>query len=154
MSASPVSWLGYPARVRAATAILVLISLFTLGRLMERALIFNGFERPYARWGVERFRTLRAELPHVRSVGYVTDTGPLRKSELRMDNPDAKDVLREYFVVRYVLAPTIVTYGATEDYVVGNLSASSAAAALGRILDLDIVRDYGNGAVLFRRHTP
>lgn len=53
--------------------------------------------------------------------------------------------------VRYALAPRLLVPGAGHEWVLGNYSRPADFAAAGRALGLELVRDFGNGAVLYRR---
>jgi hypothetical protein len=60
-----------------------------------------------------------------------------------------------YFGVMYALAPRLVTRSADrEEWVVGNFSRPQDYAAAGAAHHLDVVKDFGNGIVVFRRRRP
>ena len=132
------------------TVLVVVTALYTMGRLLQDQISQGGFGPVFVY--DERFRELKAQLPTVRTVGYVSDWGPLGMGNPRMDNPQAKQDLKHYFQARYALAPTLVLHGITPEYVVGDFSAPPSLSDVERSLGLHVVHDFGNGVVLFRGH--
>jgi hypothetical protein len=84
-----------------------------------------------------RFEALRRELAGVERIGYVSD-------------PNATGDLagERYFLAQLALAPVLVDLDTSRRLVVGNFTpGSSPSIPAGLVL----VRDFGDGVVLFRR---
>ena len=91
----------------------------------------------------ERLRDAMAYLPEGAQVGYLSDL-----------SFDATGGTAAHFGVMNALAPRLVTRSAdNHEWVVGNFSHPLDYAAAGREHHLQMVRDFGNGIVLFRRRT-
>jgi hypothetical protein len=93
-----------------------------------------------------QFAALRAILPPKGIIGYASDARP-------------EDMGREYFLIQYALAPLVVVNsdsGVSPEYVVGvfddTLSDKTTSGAGGGAIEksLVLVRDFGNGVMLFR----
>lgn len=78
----------------------------------------------------ERFAALKAALPPQGIVGYVGDS----------ESP------ADYYLTQYALAPLIVDHSSSHPLVIGNFSKSPAAGWKG---NLQLVKDFGNGVILF-----
>ena len=88
----------------------------------------------------ERLREAGRYLPDKAIMGYLSDL-PL----------DATAGQAAYFGVMNALAPRLVTRSAdSQEWVVGNFSHPLDYAATGREHHLEVVKDFGNGIVLFR----
>ena len=88
----------------------------------------------------ERLREAIPYLPERAQVGYLSDLS------FEVTGGSAA-----YFGVMNALAPRLVTRSADRhEWVVGNFSHPLDYAAVGRQHHLEIVRDFGNGIVLFR----
>ena len=80
-------------------------------------------------------------LPENTVVGYLSDLPS-----------DATSGQAAYFGVMYALAPRLVTQSAdSAEWVAGNFSHPLDYAAAGAAHHLALVKDFGNGIVLFRR---
>ena len=89
----------------------------------------------------ERLREAGAMLPANAVVGYLSDV-----------SFEVAQGSSAYFGVMYALAPRLVTRSAdAQELVVGNFSRPLDYAAAGSAHHLELVRDFGNGIVLFRR---
>jgi hypothetical protein len=89
----------------------------------------------------ERVREAIAYLPDHAPVGYLSDLS------LEATNGSAA-----YFGVMYALAPRLLTRSAdTQEWVIGNFSHPLDYAAAGTPHHLELVKDFGNGIVLFCR---
>lgn len=89
----------------------------------------------------ERLREAVRYLPDNAVIGYLSDL-PF----------DAVPGQAAHFGVMYALAPRLVTRSADgQEWVVGNFSHPLDYAAAGRAHHLELVKDFGNGIVLFRR---
>jgi hypothetical protein len=126
----------YPASVTFAVAGAALLCLWGVG-------VSPGYERlywsdvgdPYFVVGQgTRLAGLRALVPENAVVGYLSDPGDPR-----------------ILMSAYALAPRLIRLGAEPDWVVGDFARRTDFAALGRQYGLRVVRDFGNGVVLYRR---
>lgn len=79
-----------------------------------------------------RFAALKAELPKRGVVGYVGGTGD--------------SSVADYYLAQYALAPLVVDESPNHTLVVGNFPASQAKATF---FDLQLVREFGDGVILF-----
>ena len=86
----------------------------------------------------QRFEPLREALPKRGIIGYMSDAPNEYERELRRS------------LAQYSLAPLIVQAGTTQPLIVGEFT-DPAAVARGRELQLTVVRDFGNGLILFAR---
>jgi hypothetical protein len=82
-----------------------------------------------------RFAVLSPMLDRQRVVGYVSD------------RPDAA---REFFLTQYALAPIIVANHARVGLVIGNFFDPATGPAVAAAHRLTLVRDFGDGLVLYR----
>jgi hypothetical protein len=90
-----------------------------------------------------RFQELISALPAEGIVGYVSDV-PASKT--------LASVL--YSSARYTVAPRLVTdqsVNPAPEWVIGNFSMPLDVVQFGKDRGLTLVRDFGNGAVLYRR---
>ena len=91
-----------------------------------------AFQIPYR--SDQRFAALKAVLPTGGTVGYIGETGA------------PVDVLGNYYLTQYALAPLIVEDSLNHSLVVGNFPSSRTAQLPD---DLKLIRDFGNGVFLF-----
>lgn len=97
-----------------------------------------------------RFAALRAELPVRGVVGYLGHpevTGPTPRDS----NATALLHFRRYLLAQYALAPALLIESTEPEFVVGNFDPGTAPSAPD---GLHLVRDFGDGVVLFRRSAP
>jgi hypothetical protein len=88
----------------------------------------------------DRLREAVRYLPEKAQVGYLSDV-----------SFEVATGSAAYFGVMYALAPRLVTRSAdSHEWVVGNFSHPLDYAAAGRQHHLELVKDFGNGIVLFR----
>ena len=87
-----------------------------------------------------RYEGLRAALPPDAVIGYISDLRP----------EDARSTLL-FLGAQYALAPRIVVDDDRHEWVLGNFSVPADFAALGANRGLRLVRDFGNGVILYRR---
>ena len=85
-----------------------------------------------------RFDELKKWLPEHGVVGYVSD------------ETDAIKETESYYLTQYALAPLVVVRGADRPLVVGNFGHGGQVAP---VANLKIVKDFGNGVVLFETAT-
>lgn len=88
----------------------------------------------------ERFRGVIEALPPAAVVGYLTDLEPADRS--------APIIFR---TAQYTLAPRLLQPGPGQEWVIGNFSKAGDFRAFGAGKGLQLVQDYGNGVVLYRR---
>jgi len=102
----------------------------------------RAFQDPYMiNAQPERLREAARLLPEKAITGYLSD----------LSFADAPGQAA-YFGVAYALAPRLVVRSAdTPQWVIGNFSHPADFAAAGAAHHLDLVRDLGNGVVIFRR---
>jgi hypothetical protein len=86
----------------------------------------------------QRFELLRDALPKRGMVGYISDAATEDDHETRRK------------LAQFALAPLIVVSGVDQSLVVGEFT-DPAAIAKGRDLNLTVLRDLGDGLVLFAR---
>lgn len=97
-----------------------------------------------------RFAPLRPLLPAHGLVGYLSNPEPIGATP-RDSNAAALHQFRHYLLAQYALAPALLVKGTEPEFVVGNFDPGTTAAAPAGLL---IVRDFGDGLVLFRRAAP
>lgn len=88
----------------------------------------------------ERFRGVIGTLPPSVVAGYITDLQPTDRS--------AQIIFR---TAQYALAPRLLRPGSAQEWVIGNFSKGGDFRAIGAGKGLQLVQDYGNGVVLYRR---
>jgi len=93
-----------------------------------------------------RFEGLKKILPTHGVVGYLSHR---QAQDIRFDAGTA-----EFYLTQYALAPLIVIHSPERDLVIGNFGASRVDPAIFKDRDLTLIRDFGNGVMLFRHKTP
>jgi len=83
----------------------------------------------------QRFSALKAALPERGVVGFIGEPGT--------------PALADYYLTQYALAPLVIDHSSSHALVVGNFPASPALNA--RLDDLHLVKDFGDGVLLFAR---
>jgi len=110
-------------------------------------------------WNFTKITTSRVE----RAVDPVT-AFEARFSPLKMDNPihgpvgylgdrkpkDLQSVMA-FMLTQYTLAPVVVEQGAAHEFVIGNFFSAPPTSDQLLELKLEMVRDFQNGVVLYRR---
>ncbi|HKI26855.1 MAG TPA: hypothetical protein VKA07_11060 [Candidatus Sulfotelmatobacter sp.] len=119
--------------------IFVLCCLLSSARMvLDTPLPRQGKADEIARLSDRRFAALRAELPQRGVVGYVGESGSL--------------AVADYYLAQYALTPLVVEHSANHRMVVGNFP-SAAGEVPGQDLqlaqELQLVKDFGNGVLLF-----
>lgn len=97
-----------------------------------------------------RFAPVRGALSAAGRIGYVGDPPP----DSRLPNGSSAALLhfRRYLLAEYALAPVIlIDHDTTSDLVLGNFDPGDARAAPA---GFRVVRDFGDGLVLYRRVAP
>ena len=82
-----------------------------------------------------RFSALKAALPERGVVGYIGEPGT--------------PALADYYLTQYALAPLVIDHSSNHALVVGNFPAAPALNA--PLDDLRLVKDFGDGVLLFAR---
>jgi hypothetical protein len=80
----------------------------------------------------QRFAALKTALPAHGVIGYIGESGAAG--------------LADYYLAQYALAPRILERSTDHALVVGNFAAAPAALPLSQ---LQLVKDFGNGVLLF-----
>jgi hypothetical protein len=94
-----------------------------------------------------RFRLLRSALPARGVVGYLGHPEPTGATP-RDSNAAALLHFRRYLLAQYSLAPVLLIESTDHELVVGNFDPGNSPPAPP---GFRLVRDFGNGVVLFRR---
>jgi hypothetical protein len=97
-----------------------------------------------------RFAELRAMLPARGVVGYVGHPEPTGPTP-REANAAALLHFRRYLLAQYALAPVVLSESTEPELVIGNFEPGAVLPARP---GLRVLRDFGNGLVLFRRAGP
>ncbi len=94
----------------------------------------------------KRFEGLKKILPAHGVVGYLSDR---QAQDIRFD-----DRTMEFYLTQYALAPLVVMHSPERDLVIGNFGASRVDPETFKDRDLTLIRNFGNGVMLFRHKTP
>ena len=97
-----------------------------------------------------RFQELRSVLPARGVVGYLGHPEPTGATPREADAA-ALLHFRRYLLAQYALAPVLLIESSGPELVVGNFDPAALPPAPA---GLRVVRDFGNGLVLFRRSGP
>jgi hypothetical protein len=97
-----------------------------------------------------RFQELRSVLPARGVVGYLGDPEPTQATP---DQANAAALLhfRRYLLAQYTLAPLLLIESSEPELVIGNFEPGALPPAPP---GLQVVRNYGDGVVLFRPSGP
>lgn len=134
---------GFAVRTRVSLIVIVVFGLLSGGHFLLRALYdYAKLERPGAieRY-LGRFTSIKTALPPRGVVGYVAE-------DRGKESIHGGDYYRKFHLAQYALAPLIVVDNTAPVLVIGNFAEGSTPP---RIPGLSLVRDYGNGVMLFRR---
>lgn len=141
------SWAGI--RLRVALLLILLYAAMSIARWLSRTA-----EAAYGRGPDEisayerRFQELRTVLPRGGTVGY------LGHPDLRTALPGqglARLHFRRFLLTQYALAPVLLIQSTDPEFVVGNFDSRAVPPAP---RGLRLIRDFGDGVVLFRRSGP
>ena len=88
----------------------------------------------------KRFSDLKAYVPNHSVVGYISDYD--EKSE---------KYGQAFNMTQYVLAPVILVRGIKHKFIIGNFQGAQPNIKAYESQNIALVRDFGNGAVLFKR---
>jgi hypothetical protein len=129
-----------PFRYRVVTYALIflLCCLFSSGREVWEARRSGKESAANPALGADRrFAAIKALLPERGVVGYIGETGAM--------------AMGDYYAAQYALAPLVVEHSANHPLVVGNFS--SVAGISDESQGLQLVRDFGEGVLLFTNPT-
>jgi hypothetical protein len=73
-------------------------------------------------------------------VGYITDAQPGSEADASL-----------FLSAQYLMAPVLLVKGTNSGFVIGNFGKPAEFAAIGRSHGLRLVRDFGDGLVLYQR---
>jgi hypothetical protein len=140
------SWAG--TRIRIALLLVLLYLGASTARWLQR-----GAEWPATSSQDEisayeqRFQQLRSVLPTGRLVGYLGHPDPTGPTP-REAKAAALLHFRRYLLAQYALAPVVLIESTEPEFVVGNFDPEAQTPAPA---GLRVMRDFGDGVVLFRR---
>jgi hypothetical protein len=89
---------------------------------------------------VQRLAGVIAAVARDAVVGYLTNLAP-----------GSVGASASFNAARYALAPRLLVQSTSQDWVLGDFSSPQDYAAIGAQHGLQVVQDFGNGAVLYRR---
>jgi len=91
-----------------------------------------------------RLKAVRHSLPEKGVVGYITDKEP---KEVFSDSY----AIQRFYLTRYALSPLIVVNNASQKHVVGDFHEFPPDLKHYEDKGLIVIKDYGNGIILFKR---
>ena len=140
------SWAG--ARVWIAVLAVMLYAGASTVRWVHRATERPARSRPDGISAYERrFNELRPLLPDSGVVGYLGDPEPTDPSSTEA-TAAALLYFRRYLLAQYSLAPLLLIKSTEPEFVVGNFEAGAIHPTP---TGFRVMRDFGDGVVLFRR---
>jgi hypothetical protein len=143
------SWAG--TRIRIALLLVLLYAGASTVRWLQRAADWPArASRDEISTYEARFAGLRTLLPVRGVVGYLGHPEPAGATPHEA-NAAALLHFRRYLLAQYSLAPLLLIESADPEFVVGNFDPGVAHPAPA---GLRVVRDFGDGLVLFRRSQP
>ncbi len=134
----------YPLKTWFGVAVSVLLSLWALlDYYGAAALQSRAAPDPF---GIsmqgERFDAARQVLPARGIIGYLTDLKP---------GDDRAEAM--LYGAQFAVAPRLLVSRPDQQWVLGNFTTPQDYSALGRINGLSVLKDCGNGVVVFRKAT-
>lgn len=140
---------SWPAlRTRVAIALVLLYALASAAAWVKEALPASGLPATDEISAYDaRFQELRTALPARGVVGYLGDPAPVGPTP---GERGAASLLhfKRYLLAQYALAPAVLIEGTEPEFVVGNFDPGHVPPAPA---GFRVVRDFGQGLVLFRR---
>ena len=130
----------------------IAISLLVVSFLISNAhLLINSVKTPLRPIGKDRislyekrFDQMRKDLPACSVCGYITD-------ELYMNiGRYGRQAAEDYYLTRYAVSPVLVYNNQERQFVIGNFHNISAGLKNAGNEGLVLIRDYGNGLMLFK----
>jgi hypothetical protein len=128
----------YPARVKAGVLLITASALFSSVAACLNIHIFAQNPVDTLTLYSRRFEELRKSLPAHGTIGYVSDEA-------------GDEATWDYYRTQYALAPLIVEQTTEHDFVVGNFREGGGAGKIPANSGLILLKDFGNGAVVFGR---
>jgi hypothetical protein len=135
---------------KATAAVLAIAALTFYGALDNYRLVSQdsrAFDDPYKmNLAAARYQPVEAAAPPGVPLGYISD--------MTFDTPTG---LSAFNGARYALAPRLVVHPSakiTPEYWIGNFSRQLDYKALGEPYDLELIKDLGQGVVLYRKRRP
>ena len=128
------------ARIKAVIAVFVVIALqANIKHCWKGATLYNK-QRGKDKISIylNRFLALKQELPPCGVVGYLSDN-PLTS--------------KEFSLAQYALMPVIVDQTTGHPLVIGNFRSPTIDSTLVSEHGLELLKDFGNGVMLFKGHT-
>jgi hypothetical protein len=138
-----VASVRYPLWLQAGVCVIAALCLIAGIRSYRESDVYGrAYQDPYMiNAQPQRLHEAIRLLPDHSTVGYLSDIS-------FADTPGQA----AYFGVAYALAPRLVVRSADgPEWVIGNFSHPLDYAAAGAAHSLELVRDFGNGVVVFRR---
>lgn len=146
--------LTYAQRVKAGIILAtLLVSLINVG-LFARKNHAIGFVpgKDVVSLSETRFEGLKQLLPGHGMVGYVSDVMPSVGPITHRDEFSDEKYEIEYALTQYSLSPLVVDFRTEgHDLVVGNFRDASKSQEIATAKGLVLIRDFGNGIMLFSR---
>lgn len=140
---SPVEKARYPFWLLAGISVVIALSLLAVFHAYQTAGLYSTWHDPFlVNRQPERLADAARMLPPRAVVGYLSDLGF-----------ETTSGSAAYFGAQYALAPRLLTFRldlANPEWVLGNFGRFQNFAALGAAHNLTLVRDFGNGVVLYR----
>lgn len=131
---------------KAGVAVLILFALLSnLHWLLQGAFDPDFPRRDRISQYERRFEGLKKILPTHGVVGYLSHR---QAQDIRFDAGTA-----EFYLTQYALAPLIVIHSPERDLVIGNFGVSRVDPEIFKDRDLTLIKDFGNGVMLFRQKT-
>lgn len=123
--------------VKAAVLLLSLSTLVSVVQTSRSAFILPKRATDSQTLYGRRFKELKKALPSHGVVGYITD--------------EIDEIPWNYYQTQYALSPVIVDKTPGQELVVGNFRDSAAISEVTANSDLILLKDFGDGVVLFRK---
>jgi len=133
---------GAALLLRKRLVVLILLLMLSLLNLLafQRQVATS---RPDDRWAREQhIREVRRFLPPAGRVGYISDEMPFTSTRV-------VEARGRYYSTQYAVAPVVVEVGPTQELIVGYFRRFEPQLAAG----LDVVHDFGDGLILFRKRS-
>lgn len=121
-------------RTTIVALLFVLCSLLSSARLILEAPNLRNLQPDVvALRSDQRFAALKTALPVRGTIGYVGDSGEF--------------AVADYYLTQYALAPLVVDHSLNHPLIVGNYRSAASAEAFPT--NLQLIKDFGNGVLLF-----
>ena len=132
---------AYPGRVILAIAAAAFFALLASAALLKEGVSsFFSAQPDLVTMYEQRYLELQRVLPARGTVGYITDLPP--------EDTRART---ESYLLQYAIAPLILENSSEQPLVIGNFHTSAGYAEATKNKKLVLVRDFGNGVMLFQK---